>query len=147
MRRPRLAAVVTMMVIVAPSCASPPGPTLPTPPQVVDVEMKEYRVLLNPPTEPGRVVLRIRNTGRLRHDLVLVSLDEDVPPLREQLGGSTRRQANVVADIPPQPAAGRTALAVDLPPGRYGIVCFVLDPDGQQHSRKGMATEFRLGAT
>ena len=108
--------------------------------------MQEYRFLLRPPTAPGRVVLRIRNTGHLRHDLVLTQLPEDLPPILDQLQGSTRRNATNIASVRPRSPGSRTAIAVDLAPGRYAIICFVQDPDGQQHARKGMAAEFWIGS-
>jgi hypothetical protein len=46
-----------------------------------------------------------------------------------------------VADVPP---GGNGAVAVDLGPGRYALICFLTDDDGQSHALKGMATEFRI---
>jgi hypothetical protein len=46
--------------------------------------------------------------------------------------------------MPARPPGSTTSVAVDLAPGRYGLVCFLPDPDGQQHAQKGMSSEFRI---
>lgn len=139
--------LVAAVVAALPACSERSGPPLPSPPQVVDLEMQEYRFALAPPTEAGRVVLRVRNGGKLDHDLVLTELPEDLPPILEQLRGSTRRNATNLASLRPRKPGSRTAFAVDLAPGRYALICFLRDPDGQQHATKGMAVEFRVGKT
>jgi hypothetical protein len=53
------------------------------------------------------------------------------------------RSENRIALMPimnlPRQAPGSTAVfALDLAPGRYGLVCFVDDPDGASHAAKGM---------
>lgn len=142
---PRVAgAVAVLTAVLVPGCGEGAAPPLPPPARTVAVEMREYRFVWRPPTTPGRVVLHIRNAGKLSHDLVLTQLPEDLPPILEQLRGDVRRNATNVANLPPRPPGDRTAFAVDLAPGRYAIVCFVLDPDGLQHGRKGMAAEFRV---
>lgn len=144
--RSRFALSALLAVGAMPACggSAAPGPPLPPAAQVVEVVMEEYRFVWTPPTRPGRVVLRVRNGGRLAHDLVLAELPDDLPPILEQLRGDTRRNAQNIANLPPRRPGTRTAVAVDLRPGRYGLVCFVQDPDGQQHGRKGMAAEFRI---
>ncbi len=124
------------------SCAWSPGPPLPPSATTVTVQMREYAFVYEPPNAPGRVVFEVHNEGRLPHDLVLVPLPADLPPIDEQLRGTTRRDVSLLANIPARPPGSRTVFAVDLEPGRYGLVCFVLDPDGQQHAQKGMSSEF-----
>lgn len=99
----------------------------------------------NPATVPaGRQVFRITNRGATNHSLVLVSLPEDVPPIVEQLRSDDRRGVPTFAKVPARPPGSDDIFAVDLPPGRYGLVCFVTDPDGVSHAAKGMASEFRV---
>ena len=145
--RSRFALSALLAVGAVPACggSAAPGPPLPPAAQVVEVVMEEYRFVWTPPTRPGRVVLRVRNGGRLAHDLVLAELPDDLPPILEQLRGDTRRHVTPIANLPPRRPGSRTAIAVDLSAGRYAVICYIKDPDGLVHARKGMGTEFRLG--
>ncbi len=106
--------------------------------------MAEYR-FEHPSTVPaGRQVYRITNAGAAPHSLVLVSLGDDVPPILEQLRSETRRGAPTFAKLPQRPPGSLDTFAVELPPGRYALVCFVTDPDGVSHALKGMASEIRV---
>lgn len=133
-------------LLAASACARSEGAALlPARPQTVDVVMREYRFDYTPPASAGRVVFNVRNGGRLHHDLVLVLLPEDVPPLAEQLRGSDRRVVATIASVPDRAPGQRATFATDLAPGRYGLICFVKDADGVQHAQKGMSSEFRVG--
>lgn len=99
----------------------------------------------NPATVPtGRLVFRITNAGASDHSLVLVSLPEDLPPIVDQLLSDDRRGVPTFAKLPVRPPGSHDTFAVDLAPGRYGLVCFVTDADGVSHAAKGMASEFRV---
>lgn len=107
--------------------------------------MSEYRFEGLPPRlDPGRIVFEVRNHGELDHDLSLVYLDPGIPPLDEQLRSDRRLVVPTVARLFTRKPGGRGTFAVDVEPGRYGVICFVTDADGQQHSRKGMSAEFRV---
>lgn len=106
--------------------------------------MSEYRFDHLPDAPAGRVVIRARNAGSQPHSLVLVQLDEDMPPIDQQLHSDTRRAVPTLAQITPHPPGSSEVVAVDLTPGRYGFVCFVKDADGVPHSLKGMSSEFRV---
>ena len=117
---------------------------LPPPPGAVQVKMREYAFDYSKAIAPGRVVFRVTNVGRLSHSLTLVSLPEEFPPLDEQLHSDTRRAAATIARLPARSAGSTGTFAVDLQPGRYGLVCFVQDDDGIIHALKGMNSEFRV---
>lgn len=106
--------------------------------------MSEYRFDYRPPKAAGRTLLRVHNDGRLAHNLVLIPLDDSIPPLDQQLRGSDRLIVQPVASLPERETGQSGTFAVDLERGRYGLVCFVQDPDGVQHARKGMSSEFRI---
>lgn len=107
--------------------------------------MREYRFEYRPPVSPGRALFRARNSGRVEHQLRLVPLSEDVPPISEQLRSEARRIVAPFAGMPPQRPNQSAALAVDLRPGqRYALICYVVDGDGESHARKGMSAEFRV---
>jgi len=106
--------------------------------------MTEY-AFQHPPTVPtGRQVFRVSNAGNEPHSLVLVALGDDVPPILEQLRSDTRRGTPTLAKLLPHLPGSHDTFAVELPPGRYGLVCFVTAPNGLSHAVKGMASEFRV---
>ncbi len=129
-------------VVVAASCGG--GAALPGPPRAVDVEMREYGFDYKPTFKSGRTVIRAHNGGRLSHEMVLISLGPEVPPIQEQLRSANRQVVPTVANLHPRAPGQGGSIAVDLEPGRYAFVCFVKDPDGAQHAQKGMASEFRV---
>lgn len=124
------------------SCAADRSAELPGP-AVVEVEMTEYRFKYDRSgIKKGRVLFKAQNSGKSSHQMVISILSEDTPPILEQLRSSDRRVVSQLASFPPKAPGSRAALAVDLEPGRYAMVCFVADPDGKQHGTKGMASEF-----
>jgi len=106
--------------------------------------MTEYAFRHPPTVPPGRQVFRVTNAGSAPHSLVLVALADDVPPILEQLRSDTRRATPTLAKLPSRPPGSHDTFAVELPAGRYGLVCFVIAPDGVSHATKGMASEFRV---
>ncbi len=123
--------------------------SLPPSPAVVEVVEQDYGYILNPTGEipPGRAVFQVSNRSQLAHDLVLVRLPEDLPPILDQLRSAQRRSADPLAQLPPHPPGSDDAFAVDLAPGRYALLCFVKDETGEPHALKGMAVEFRVSPT
>lgn len=119
------------------------GDDFPPRPATVRVTMDEYRFGYQPPKTRGRLVFEARNVGRIDHQLVLTYLPPGVPPIDRQLRSENRRVVPTVANLPPRRPGGRGTFAVDLEPGRYALICFVRDPDGQ-HAQKGMSSEFRI---
>lgn len=106
--------------------------------------MSEYRFEHQTELAPGRTVFRVVNAGAEPHSLVLVELEEDIPPIDEQLRSPNRRGAATFAQLPERPPASRDTFAVDLEPGRYAFICFVQAPNGISHALKGMSSEFRV---
>lgn len=104
--------------------------------------MSEYR-FEHPATVPsGRVVFEVVNAGRRHHKLALVPLSDDFPPVAEQLKGDNRRVVTPLAGVVPQAPGARTTFAVNLGRQRYGLFCFIVEPDAD-HPRLGMASEVR----
>lgn len=123
---------------------SPGTGELPPSPPVLSVTMDEYTFTHAPTVAPGRVVVEAVNGGTVDHALTLVGLPDDMPPIVEQLRGDVRRPVVTFAEIPRQAPGRRGTFAVDLDPGRYALVCFLVDADGVTHAAKGMASEFRV---
>lgn len=121
------------------------GPLPPAPPEVV-VTMDEFSFEHQSTIPAGRVVFRAVNVGELGHRLSVLPIDDDVPPIKEQLRGSERRSAEPLGGLSARPPGGAGSFAVDLRPGqRYALVCFIVEPDGRSHAQLGMASEFRAG--
>lgn len=106
--------------------------------------MREYRFDHPPQAPRGRVVFRVRNSGALTHELILVQLAEDVPPIQEQIRSDARRAVDTIATLRNRPPGSNGTFAADLQPGRYAFICFIRDADGVSHAIKGMASEFRV---
>lgn len=126
-------------LVLAASCGAEERVAQPT---KVVVTMTEYAFAHRRPVPPGRVVFRVRNVGRVDHELVLVALAADVPPLDAQLRGRERRAIPTIARVTATEPGATGIFAADLKPGRYGFICFLSDPDGTQHSLKGMSSDF-----
>jgi len=106
--------------------------------------MRDYHFDYDPVVASGQVVFRVHNAGRMSHDLVLLPLPDDLPPIRVQLQGSERRFIPRVANVPTLKPGGTGTFAVSLAPRqRYAMLCFLVAPNGRSHASQGMADEFR----
>ncbi len=105
--------------------------------------MREFGFDYRRPVPSGRVVFHVRNRGLLTHEMLVLSLPEDFPPVDVQLrSGKPATVPTVASHLRPAGSSGRFAL--DLSPGRYAMVCLIRDPDGVVHASKGMTSEFRV---
>ena len=114
----------------------------PAPAAQVDVGMREYGFDYASAFQSGRIVINVRNDGQVPHQLVLVSLPPELPPIDEQLRSGERTVVPTVVGLRERAPGGSGTFAVDLDPGRYAFICFLQDSDGVQHARKGMNSEF-----
>lgn len=112
----------------APRVASPPE---------IGVTMREYRYELTTTELPaGRVVFRFRNLGAEPHSPALLPLDEDVPPINEQVRSPERRLVAPFASLNERRPGATGTFAVDLVAGRrYALICYATAPDDEAHSR------------
>lgn len=141
----RLLVAVALAALGA-GCVKPNAESvLPPRPAEFQIDMNDYRFDHAALAPAGRVVVRARNVDSKTHSMSLISLPEDYPPLDEQLHGEERRPAAIMARLPERPPGAADSFAVELQPGRYGLVCNVRDRDGVPHSLKGMNSEFRVG--
>lgn len=140
----------TMLLVLLGGCAKQRAPAgfLPAGPTVVDVVEHDhgYTLARQGDIPVGRAVFRVSNRSALSHDLSLVALPEDVPPILDQLRSADRRAVATLARLPSRPPGTSDAFAVELAPGRYALLCFVVDGTGGTHASKGMAVEFRVAS-
>ncbi|HEX6539590.1 MAG TPA: hypothetical protein VF155_10455 [Candidatus Dormibacteraeota bacterium] len=119
------------------------GAAYPGEPATANVTMVDYHFSAPATVAVGRVVFDVVNHGQHPHELVLVPLPADFPPLNQQLHSNTRRALPTVAVLPQLPPGGSGTLAVDLAAGRYGIISFVEGSDGSVDALRGMNAEIR----
>lgn len=141
----RLAAAAMALVLGAACQVAPSaGRALPPGPQIVEVTMREYRFDYVPPAGSGPTLFRVTNSGTVSHELEMLPLADDVPPIDVQLKGTQRRVVTPFAGVESRQPGRAGAFAVNLTPGvRYALICFLADPDGTSHAREGMTSEFR----
>lgn len=137
----RLLATAALLLSAA-ACGSS-SQALPAGPRIVDVGMREYAFDYTPPTRGGRVVFNIRNAGEVQHEVDFLQLPDEVQSIDAQLKGSVRRVLPTVASLIRDPGTAGS-LALDLPRGRYALVCFIRDPDKVIHGVKGMNAQFEI---
>jgi hypothetical protein len=135
---------VLLVPVVAMACSRPPLAALPPRPPVVTIGMTEHAFQPDRPIPGGLVVFEAENRGTVEHEVVVVEVPPDLPPILEQLRGEERRIITTVVAVPPQAPGASGRFVMDLGPGRYAMICFIQDPDGQSHGAKGMAREFRI---
>lgn len=140
-------AATAMSVLVVSCSGSSRGAPLPAPPSIVKVRMANDRFIYKPPTSTGRAVFSVTNADKVNHRLTLIPIDDDVPPIDEQLHSTSRRQAQPEAQSLILHPGQAEAFAIDVVPGqRYALVCFLHEPgDPVIYALKGMNSEFRVG--
>lgn len=133
-----------LLLIGLVACARVEAP-LPPSPRRIGVVMDEFSFSTAAELAAGRVVFDAVNSGELRHEMIVISIPPDVPSLEAQLRSEERRATTTVAVIPPQDPAGSSVFALDLQPGRYGLLCFLRSGEGNiPHALRGMNAEFRV---
>lgn len=150
MRRVLTAGLVIAVGVALGACSSSKRSTaaIPPAPPVVTVTMEDGSFRYDQAVPNGRVVFQARNLGTLVHNIVLLPLSEDVPPINEQLRGQERRAAQPFAGVRPVRPGDSREFAVDLEPGRrYGMICTITDAEGKSHALKGQNSEFRAGGS
>lgn len=147
-RRRRQLLATSLAAALLAGCTSRAKSEAPLPPRppVVVVTMREHTLDYYQPVPAGRVVFRFVNRGRFPHRPALVPLPEHLPPIHEQLRGTTRAVLAPFAGVATVPPGETGSFAVNLVADtRYAIVDFARGPDGQSFAREGMASDFRAG--
>lgn len=146
--RPVAWAVLARLLPLAPlTLAVGCGAQLPLPPQPkrVSVTMREYSFAFDRAIPRGPLVFTVVDDGTFDHELVLVRLPPDFRgTLDQQLHGSVRRPVATLAFIGPLHHGESGTFAVDLSPGKYGVLSFVRSSDGVADALKGMDAEFTV---
>jgi uncharacterized cupredoxin-like copper-binding protein len=109
----------------------------------VTVSLKEWSVEASAQqVKPGTVTFVVSNAGTMPHDFVVIK--SDLPP--EQLpvdadGRVIESKVNTLGRIDAFAAGSTQSLSLDLTPGKYLLICNVVDASGSKpvsHYRNGM---------
>lgn len=143
---PGLAWTALGALVVAAVVAGAGGRPLPVGPAEVELTITEHAFQPAQADIPaGRVVLRVHNAGSQPHELVVVPLPEDLPGgLGEALNSPTGRAMTVLAQLEPRRPGQTMIVALDLPPGRYGLACLRGGEEGTSHAQRGETAELRV---
>jgi hypothetical protein len=110
----------------------------------------DYAFRFSQPLTAGRQTIRVKNTAAQSHEVVFLKLQPgkkvaDVlawmekmegPPPGAPIGGTT-----------PMARGEENLITLDLPPGEYGLICFVPDAkDAKPHVMHGMMTQLTIAA-
>lgn len=118
---------------------------LPDGPARVTVTMRENAFEFDRFPDKRAISFRVVNRGAEKHDLTLLQIPEDLQTsLDAQLRSPERLYVVPIVEVKVRGPGQESLFAVDLRPGRFGVVCFVRDADGTPHARKGMSAEFRV---
>lgn len=120
-----------------------PGAKAPEPDIVV--KLTDYDFELSTPLTPGKHTIRVENAGPQPHEIAIIRLHPGKKPMdfaawgMKQIGPPPGTIHGGLSGIMP----GTDALVeVDLPPGEYGLICFLPDAkDGKPHFMHGMAKQ------
>jgi hypothetical protein len=127
------------------SVVASPRPSAAEPEADIAVKLVDYDFELSQPLTAGRHTIRVENAGGQPHEIAIVRLSPDKKPQdfaawgMKPVGPPPGTIHGGVAGIMP---GEHVFLEVDLPPGEYGLLCFVPDAkDGKPHFVHGMAKQ------
>lgn len=137
--------ITSAIAAVLASCTNArSGAPLPGAPTVMDVRMTEYQFEYSTVVPSGRVLFRVTNTGNELHNLVMVPLADDDPPINAMLADEVRQVLTPFAGIRDQLPGAEATFAVDLVEGRrYAMLCVLADAQERSHAVLGQASEFQ----
>jgi hypothetical protein len=107
------------------------------------VKLVDYDFELSTPLTPGKHTIRVENAGSQPHEIAIIRLHPGKSPAdftawgMKPTGPPPGTTHGGVAGIMP---GAHSFIEVDLPPGNYGLICFLPDAkDGKPHFVHGMA--------
>jgi hypothetical protein len=129
--------------VVGPSRAAGPEPTAD-----IVVTLVDYDFKLSQPLTPGKHMIRVDNAGQQPHEIAIVRMNPGKKPAdftawgMKPVGPPPGTLHGGVSGIMP---GSHSFIEVDLPPGEYGLLCFLPDAkDGKPHFEHGMAKQTRV---
>ena len=124
----------------APSSATKASTQQATGPSTVDATLSEYKIAMSPATaSAGRVVFRVTNTGKVKHQFTIISTDKSAATVlshqnpNDDIAGARGEISSI------QPGATKTLVIKKLKAGHYAVVCAL-----PGHYQSGMHTDFTV---
>jgi hypothetical protein len=124
--------------VVGPSPAAAPEPEAD-----IIVTLVDYDFQLSKPLTAGKHTIRVDNAGQQPHEIAIVRLHSGKKPAdftawgMKPIGPPPGTIHGGLSGIMP---GSHSFIEVDLPPGEYGLLCFLPDAkDGKPHFEHGMA--------
>jgi uncharacterized cupredoxin-like copper-binding protein len=121
------ATVVGSVGLGAAACGDDDDDKTPT----LNVELFDWGIKLNPETAPaGNVRVKAKNTGSTEHEVVFIRTDlpEDKLPVVDNK--VDENQVELVAEVEKFPAGKSETATLELPPGRYVVICNIATHHG-----------------
>lgn len=144
----RWGALLTLVLLVAGCTRGEAGGPLPPPTPTVEVDIVDDDVAAEGPVPAGRVVFRIENAGEEPHQLSLLLVAEDTPPIEEQLQDPPEQSPTMLARVPLLRPGETSLFAVGLAAEqRYALVDLSQPPEGEPPAERGVVTEFHTEDT
>jgi uncharacterized cupredoxin-like copper-binding protein len=110
---------------------------------VVPITERDFHISAPSRVPAGHVVFRVHNLGPDDHEFIVVRTDGHPLPLRSD--GMTvseeSLQSSIVGSLEPGPPGSVRYLKLDLPPGRYEVLCNM-----EGHYMGGMHDDFVAGS-
>lgn len=119
---------------------------------LVDVTASEYSFSFDKSKlTSGNFALRVTNSGKEEHELVLIKNDTGKPIFDVLASAGDEEPAGItfVGSVDGiAPGASKTLAFATLPlaSGNYAFVCFIPDPQGTPHFIRGMSADFVVGS-
>ncbi len=146
----RLAAVAGLAVVaVAISACGAAATPQPAGPTAVDVTFQEWAIVPSvAEVKAGQVTFNARNIStKEEHEMVVVKTDLGLFDLPKGSDGKVDEEGagmTAVGEIPETAAGASGTVTLDLTPGKYLLICNIVDADGTAHYGSGMSTAFTV---
>jgi uncharacterized cupredoxin-like copper-binding protein len=95
-------------------------------------------------TEYPVLMIHGNNMGQEAHEIVVLKLPEGMTVDQLLADESLFSQVEFIGQISLEPGQLGDMALVNLPAGKYSMVCFFTAPDGQSHAAKGMTLDFEV---
>lgn len=137
--------LVAVVLVAACSRGDASGPLPPETPTIA-VDIDDDEVVYDGSVPAGRVVFHVENAGEQPHQLSLLSLADESPPVAEQLEDPPEQSPSLLARVPLLGPGETSMFAAGLAEGqRYALVDLSQASDESTYGQQGVAVEFRAG--
>lgn len=142
MLRTRRLLIVPALAFALAACGAAATPKPPEP-TAVDVTLQEWAIAPASTTlKAGQVTFNVKNAGpKNEHEMVVIKTDLGPLDLPKGANGKVDEEAaglNVIGEVEEVSVGGTRSATLDLAPGKYLLICNIVDPDGVAHYGKGM---------